>query len=60
MKIKLIEKNKLPLTFKYLEINKTKNIGKLSSNIAFHMECVRFQTDYYVRTKPYKNFTRLV
>lgn len=54
------EKNKLPLTFKYLEIFKTKNVGKIHSNMLYFVPSEKYQTDHHVREKPLKQLTRLL
>lgn len=54
------EKHKLPLTFKYMEISKSKNIRKVNSNLKFYLECEKYQTDYHVRLKPYKPLVKML
>ncbi|AZA92514.1 Uncharacterised protein [Chryseobacterium nakagawai] len=54
------EKNKLPLTFKYIEIFKTKNSAKLDSNSVYYSICKKYQTDFYIKEKPCKPFSRLL
>ncbi|KQT25907.1 hypothetical protein ASG22_04200 [Chryseobacterium sp. Leaf405] len=60
MKKKIREKNKLPLTFKYVEFSKSKIIVKSKSNLTFFVECEKYQTEYLFRSKPYKSITRLL
>lgn len=58
MKIK--EKNKLPLTFKYIEFSKSKITVKSKSSLTFFVECEKYQTEYLFRSKPYKSISRLL
>jgi hypothetical protein len=60
MKKTIKEKNKLPLTFKYIEFKKSQVIVKSKSNLTFFVECEKFQTEYLVRSRPYKSITRLL
>lgn len=60
MKEIIKEKNKLPLTFKYIEFSKNKTQIKSKSNLIFFVECERYQTEYLVRARPYKSLTRLL
>ncbi|SIT21747.1 hypothetical protein SAMN05421786_109158 [Chryseobacterium ureilyticum] len=54
------EKNKLPLTFKYLDLFKTKNTGKLNSDSLYYLNSDKFQTVFYPREKPFKSLHRLL
>lgn len=54
------EKNKLPLTFKYVEVSKNKNVGKLNSKIIYYLKCQKYQTDFLVRLHPFKPLTRML
>ncbi len=54
------EKHKLPLTFKYLEVFKTKNVSKIHSNMLYFKPSEKYQTEYHVREKPLKQLTRLI
>jgi hypothetical protein len=54
------EKHKLPLTFKYIEIFRGKNLGKLNSNTTYFLECEKYQTNFFVRLKPYKPLTKML
>jgi len=54
------EKNKLPLTFKYIEIFKTKNVCKIHSNLLFFVKSKKYQSDYHVREKPLKALIRIL
>lgn len=54
------EKNKLPLTIKYMEsfreqTNKTHNEYKVR-----YVKCKKYQTDFLIREKPFKALTRLL
>lgn len=55
-----MEKNKLPLTFKYIEFSKNKAPIKKKSNLMFFLECNKYQTEFLVRERPYKPITRLL
>lgn len=52
------EKHKLPLIYKHVEVvkNKTREKKYLSNTIS----CEKYQTDFYVKLKPYKFLTRLI
>ncbi|SIS56364.1 hypothetical protein SAMN05421768_11020 [Chryseobacterium joostei] len=52
------EKQKLPLTFKYIDVIKNKSREKKHPNIT--VSCKKYQTDFYVKLKPYKCLTRLI
>lgn len=52
------EKQKLPLTFKYIDVIKNKSREKKHPNIT--VSCEKYQTDFYVKLKPYKCLTRLI
>ncbi|REC60316.1 hypothetical protein DRF65_21810 [Chryseobacterium pennae] len=54
------EKNKLPLTFQYMDIFKITNSAKLDSNSFYYSICKKYQTDYYLREKPCKPLSRLL
>lgn len=59
--MKLIkEKKALPLTFKYIEFLKNKNLIKSKSNLRFYVECEKYHTEYLVRARPNKSLTRLL
>ncbi len=60
MKKFIEEKNKLPLIFNYIEFKKSKIIIKNKSSLTFFLECEKYQTEYLVRSKPYKHITRLL
>jgi hypothetical protein len=60
MKKYFLEENKLPLTFKYLDIIKNINVGSLNSNTIYYVECKKFETLFFVKLKPFKNITRLL
>jgi len=53
------EKNKLPLTFKYIEELRTKKNNKNNST-GNYVPCEKFQTDYLLREMPIKSLTRLL
>ncbi|UIR55010.1 hypothetical protein LZQ00_12040 [Sphingobacterium sp. SRCM116780] len=52
------EKNKLPLTFEYMELYGGKSSNNSSSS--HYLKCSTYQTDYLLRTKPFKRLTRLI
>lgn len=54
------EKNKLPLTFKYIDLLDNKNSITSMSSLVFFVECEKYKTEYLVRAKPYKSITRLL
>lgn len=54
------EKYPLPLTFKYLELIKKTNSGKDNNNVIYFIPCEKYQTNFYVRDKPYKPLTRML
>ncbi|SEW38733.1 hypothetical protein SAMN05421841_2501 [Chryseobacterium wanjuense] len=60
MKPKLKEKNSLPLTFKYIELFKTQNLKKLDANTIFYIPCDKYQTNFYIREKPFKPLVRML
>lgn len=61
MKKLINERNKLPLTFKYIEIFSKKNSTPDSiKTIVYFLECNNYQTDCYVRTPPFKPLTRML
>ncbi|MDR2235436.1 MAG: hypothetical protein LBE92_04890 [Chryseobacterium sp.] len=60
MKKRYNEKNKLPLTFKYIEILKTQNVGKIHSNMLYFAASEKYQTEHHIREKPLKQLTRLL
>lgn len=59
-KINFQEKNKLPLTFDYLEIiNVKKNIYH-DKNVIYHISCNICSTNYNVRREPHKSLVRML
>lgn len=59
MKIKVKEKNKLPLTFKHIEsFNDQK--PKKPNDVVYVLECKKYQTNYYIRERPIKSLNRLL
>ncbi|MBP1165611.1 MULTISPECIES: hypothetical protein [unclassified Chryseobacterium] len=52
------EKNKLPLTFKHIDIVKSKNREKKHFSIV--IPCKKYDTDAYAKLNPYKFLTRLI
>lgn len=60
MKKKYNEKNKLPLTYQYLDIFKTKYSAKLDSNSLYFLKSEKYQTDHHVLEKPLKPLVRLL
>jgi hypothetical protein len=61
MKKKFKEKNKLPLTFKYLEpFKKKKNRKSKRQDTVFFVPCEKYNTDFMVRTHPVKSLIRML
>ncbi len=58
------EENKLPLTFEYMELYDGKSSNNLDSSSgsgsSLYLKCSTYQTDYLLRTKPFKRLTRLI
>lgn len=59
MKIKVKEKNKLPLTFKHVEVFEDQKF-KQKNDIIYFLECKKYQTDFYIRERPVKSLNRLL
>ncbi|AZB01630.1 hypothetical protein EG359_19360 [Chryseobacterium joostei] len=59
MKIKVKEKNKLPLTFKHIEVFEDQKL-KQKNDIIYFVTCEKYQTDFYIREKPVKSLNRLL
>jgi hypothetical protein len=61
MKNKFKEKNKLPLTFKYIEcFRDKKNKRSKRENTIFFLSCEKYNTDFMVRTNPTKALIRML
>ncbi|HCA07189.1 hypothetical protein [Chryseobacterium sp.] len=60
MKSILNEKNKLPLTFKYLEIIKRKRTSRKNLSITYYARSEKYQTDFFITEKPIKPLIRLL
>ena len=60
MKKKFKENQYLPLTFKYIELFKSKNIVKLNSNITYYLQSNKYDTNFLIREKPLKHLTRML
>ncbi|PKF75574.1 hypothetical protein CW752_03510 [Chryseobacterium sp. PMSZPI] len=60
MKNFINEKNKLPLTFKYVETIKKREGLIKSSEIIYYIECKKYGTDFYMKEKPIKSLVRLL
>lgn len=54
------EKNKLPLTFKFIEKFGTKKSNDKNSISINYIKCELYQTDYLMRERPIKALTRLL
>ncbi len=54
------EKNKLPLTFKYIDVFKTRNTSKLNSGSLYYLNSDKCQTPNYPRERPLKSLVRLL
>ncbi len=59
MKIKIKEKNKLPLTFQYIETFNDQKLKKLN-DVIYVLDCEKYQTNFYIREKPMKSLNRLL
>jgi len=59
MKIKIEEKNKLPLTFKHIETFRHQKLKK-PNDIIYVLDCEKYQTNFHIREKPTKALTRLI
>ncbi len=59
MKIKVKEKNKLPLTFKHIEPFNNQKLKK-PNDVVYVLECKKYQTNYRIREKPTKSLNRLL
>lgn len=60
MKNMFEEKNNLPLTFKYMEVIRTRRIAVSRNKITYYVKSKKYETDFYVREKPVKSLTRLI
>ncbi|KPE50180.1 hypothetical protein AOB46_15625 [Chryseobacterium indologenes] len=60
MKNIIQEKNKLPLTFSYLEIIKRKKTIRKSVQIAYYTKSKKYQTDFLLIEEPEKSLVRLL
>lgn len=60
MKKQIKDKHNLPLTFNFIELIKKTNLGKDNKNIIYFISCKKYQTDFYVREKPFKPLTRML
>ncbi|MBP1165617.1 hypothetical protein JOE44_002501 [Chryseobacterium sp. PvR013] len=54
------EKHKLPLTFKNITKFGSKANAKLTSNTVYFLESKKYNSDFYIREKPFKPLTRLL
>lgn len=54
------ENNKLPLTFKYIEKFKIKTDKNRDKYKVYYLKCEKYQTDFLMQTKPYKNLVRML
>lgn len=60
MKKRYKEKNKLPLTFKYIEMIKMTDSFKLDSNSLYFLSSEQYKTENHIREKPFKSLVRLL
>lgn len=60
MKVKFKEKNKLPLTLKYLENFRENTIKIQDLYKVDYIECKEYQTNFLMRVKPVKQLIRLL
>lgn len=60
MKRQFKEKNKLPLTLKYIESFRVNNPEVEDQYKIDYLDCKKYQTDFLMRTKPLKPLTRLL
>lgn len=56
---KIEERNKLPITFKYIEFIDRKKIFSGKGKMTF-IQCERYQTDFYIRERPVKALIRML
>ncbi|REC59338.1 hypothetical protein DRF65_26630 [Chryseobacterium pennae] len=54
------EKNKLPLTFKFIEKLGSKKSNDKENISTNYIKCETYQTDYLMRERPIKALTRLL
>lgn len=52
------EQHKLPLIYKHVDVVKNKTREK--KHLSITVSCEKYQTDFYVKPKPYKFMTRLL
>ncbi len=56
-----MEKHKLPLTFKYMELFRHKRPNKFNSRTTkYVLQIPKFQTNSYIRQIPYKPLIRIL
>ena len=61
MKNRFNEKHTLPLTFKFIEpLNKRNTKQNIREQIIYFVKCDKYQTDFFVREKPFKPLTRML
>ncbi|WP_431345672.1 hypothetical protein [Chryseobacterium sp. JK1] len=59
MKIKVKEKNKLPLTFKHIEAFHNQKTKK-ENDVIYVLGCEKYKSNFHIREKPLKSLTRLL
>lgn len=59
MRYQIKEKNKLPLTFKFVDEYRGKKINQKSNDVLYGT-CGRYKTNFLMLVKPYKPISRLL
>jgi hypothetical protein len=59
MRFQIEEKNKLPLTFKFVDEYRGKKINQKSNDVLYGT-CERYKTNFLMLVKPYKPISRLL
>lgn len=54
------EKDKLPLTFKYIEKFRVKTDENRDKYKVHYLKCEKYQTDFLMQTTPFKNLVRML
>lgn len=59
MRYQIEDENKLPLTFKFVDEYRGKQIDHKSNDVLYG-RCERYQTNFLMLVKPYKPISRLL
>ena len=59
MRYKIEDKNKLPLTFKFVDEYRGKKNSQKGNDVLY-ATCKRYQTNFLMLVKPYKPISRLL